>query len=174
VDHEVARTLGELELKLRELERELAELGRQTVEPEVEQEPVGSPVSMAPPGAATGASSRAPQPHSPEQRRQPPAAVGRLVDEAIEPPPAPPIEPPPGRSAEPPAAPAAVAPSSVAATLRYSMEAQETAFGEIPATHDARETIDLVELVGFRDKLQRTLQELIDEYSRLLSLGPRR
>ncbi len=54
------------------------------------------------------------------------------------------------------------------------MDAQETAFGEIPATRDARETIDLAELVRFRDKLQGTLQELIDEYSRLLSLGPRR
>ncbi len=54
------------------------------------------------------------------------------------------------------------------------MEAQETAFGEIPATRDEHETIDLAELVRFRDRLQHTLGELIDEYNRLLSLGPRR
>lgn len=31
-------------------------------------------------------------------------------------------------------------------------------------------SVDLVALVGFRDKLARTMDELIDEYSRLLSV----
>jgi hypothetical protein len=53
------------------------------------------------------------------------------------------------------------------------MEAQETAFGEIPATKDERQAIELGELVRFREEMQRTLQGLIDEYSRLLSLRPR-
>ncbi len=55
---------------------------------------------------------------------------------------------------------------------RYSMEARETVFGEIPATKDDRQSIDLGDLVRFKDKMQATLQGLIDEYSRLLSLKP--
>jgi hypothetical protein len=105
------------------------------------------------------------------------------VDEAVEPlaapiettPPAPP-PPPPGRAAphlETRTPPVGVPPVAVERP-RYSMETQETAFGEIPASRDERETIDLAELVRFRDKMQQTLQSLIEEYSRLLSLGPRR
>jgi hypothetical protein len=55
---------------------------------------------------------------------------------------------------------------------RYSMEARETVFGEIPATKDERQSIDLAELVRFKAKMQATLQGLIDEYSELLSLKP--
>jgi hypothetical protein len=59
-----------------------------------------------------------------------------------------------------------------AAEQRYSMEARETVYGEIPATRDERQSIDLADLVRFRERMQHTLQELIDEYSRLLSLKP--
>jgi hypothetical protein len=55
---------------------------------------------------------------------------------------------------------------------RYSMEARETVFGEIPATKDERQSIDLADLVRFKAKMQATLQGLIDEYSELLSLKP--
>lgn len=55
---------------------------------------------------------------------------------------------------------------------RYSMEARETVFGEIPATKDERQSIDLADLVHFKAKMQATLQGLIDEYSELLSLKP--
>lgn len=55
---------------------------------------------------------------------------------------------------------------------RYRMESQETVFGEIPATKDDRESIELADLVRFKDKMQATLQGLIDEYSELLSLKP--
>jgi hypothetical protein len=55
---------------------------------------------------------------------------------------------------------------------RFSMEARETVYGEIPATKDERRAIDLAELVRFKETMQRTLQGLIDEYTRLLSLKP--
>lgn len=114
MDHEVARTLGELELKLRELERELASIGQR-------QAQAGEP-------------------------------IGRLVDEAIEP-----------RGAFE---------AGAAVEQRYSMESRETVYGEIPATKDRHETIDVAELVRFKETMQRTLQSLIDQYSRLLSLEP--
>ncbi|MGH2879822.1 MAG: hypothetical protein ACRDK4_09495 [Solirubrobacteraceae bacterium] len=111
MDREVARTLGELELKLRELERELTSIGRRATEP-------------------------------PPRAPLPPQTPTRLVDEALEHQP----------------------------ERRYSMESQETAFGEIPATRDEHETIDLAELVRFKHTMQETLEGLIGEYSRLLSL----
>lgn len=55
---------------------------------------------------------------------------------------------------------------------RYSMAARETIYGEIPATRDSHDSIDLAELVRFRDTMRRTLDGLIEEYSRLLSLRP--
>lgn len=55
---------------------------------------------------------------------------------------------------------------------RFSMDAQETVFGEIPATKDDRQSIELADLVRFKEKMQATLQGLIDEYSQLLSLRP--
>jgi hypothetical protein len=55
---------------------------------------------------------------------------------------------------------------------RFSMEARETVYGEIPATKDERQTIELAELVRFRETMRRTLDGLIEEYSRLLSLKP--
>jgi hypothetical protein len=128
MDREVARTLGELELKLRELERELTSIGRRATEPPP-RAPLWPQHPAAPPRHA--ASPTAP-------------ASGRLVDEALE------------RQPE----------------RRYSMEAQETAFGEIPATRDQHETIDLAELVRFKQTMQETLQGLIGEYNRLLSLRP--
>ncbi|HEX3692683.1 MAG TPA: hypothetical protein VHU13_05010 [Solirubrobacteraceae bacterium] len=147
MDHEVARTLAELELKLRELERELTELGRQTAEPTEAAASVTPPTTSLPFAPPAGGQAPRPKPLTP----------GRLVDEAAELPPPPAIEATPASRA-----------------LRYSMEAQETAFGEIPATHDEQASIDLAELVRFRETLQQTLQGLIDEYSRLLSLRPGR
>jgi hypothetical protein len=138
VDHEVAKTLAELELKLRELERELTSIGRRSAEPP----PVPPP---APPFRPTPPVHPQPPPPSTPPPPMPPAATsGRIVDEAVE------------RQPE----------------RRYSMEAQETAFGEIPATRDEHDTIDLTELVRFKQTMQDTLQGLIGEYSRLLSLRP--
>lgn len=127
MDQEVAKTLVELELKLRELERELMSIGRRAVEPSPPPPPPTAP---------------------PEFQRAAPVPMpppGPLVDEAVE------------QQAE----------------RRYSLDTQETAFGEIPATKDERETIELGELVRFKEEMQQTLQGLIDEYGRLLSLRPR-
>jgi hypothetical protein len=133
MDREVARTLGELELKLRELERELTSIGRRASDPPPRAPlPPQHPVMPQHPVA----------PLQPSAAPTPTAPPGRLVDEALE------------RQPE----------------RRYSMEAQETAFGEIPATKDERETIDLAELVRFKHTMQETLEGLIGEYSRLLSL----
>jgi len=106
VDQEVAKTLGELELKLAELERELTSIGRR-------------------------------QEHSGE-------SAGRLIDEAVE----------QGRPVE--------------------WEPPPEAFAREPQTpvQAERQSIDLAELVRFRDKLKGTMDELIDEYGRLLSLSP--
>jgi hypothetical protein len=127
VDQEVAKTLAELELKLRELERELMSIGRRATEPSPPPPPPSTPPEFQ-------RTARAPAP--------PPS---RLVDEAVE----------------------------THAEQRYSLDTQETAFGEIPASKDERETIELGELVRFKEEMQQTLQGLIDEYSRLLSLRPR-
>jgi hypothetical protein len=155
VDQEVARTLAELELKLRELERELTSVGRrQDADPAQARAPeparVYSPVpphtASVPPhayaGPPLGGPPRVPVP-APPPPPPPPPPPGRLVDEVVEPP-----------------------------ERRYSMEPQQTAYGEIPATRDERQAIDLGELVRFRETMQRTLQGLIDEYTRLLSLKP--
>jgi hypothetical protein len=128
MDREVARTLGELELKLRELERELTSIGRRASDP--------------PPRAPLPPQQHSSPPPPPVQPAMP--APGRIVDEALE----------------------------FQSERRYSMEAQETAFGEIPATKDERKTIDLAELVRFKHTMQETLEGLIGEYSRLLSLRP--
>jgi hypothetical protein len=140
VDHEVAKTLAELELKLRELERELASIGRRASDPPAY--PAPAPASPPPP---IHPPSRPPSTPPISPPGGPPRGPGRLVDEALERPP----------------------------ERRYSMETQETAFGEIPATKDEREAIELGELVRFKEEMQRTMQGLIDEYSRLLSLKPR-
>ncbi len=114
MDQEVAKTLGELELKLQELERELTSIGRRD--------------------------SRAEWPRTP----------GKLIDEAVErelEPNAPPPAPPPHE--HPPPAPP-------------------------PHEHPPHEhrSIEVADLVRFKETMQRTLQGLVDEYSRLLSLEP--
>ena len=78
----------------------------------------------------------------------------------------------PGPVGEPRQAPASGILIDEAVERRYSMEARETVFGEIPATKDERQSIELAELVRFKAKMQATLQGLIDEYSELLSLKP--
>jgi hypothetical protein len=141
VEQEVAKTLAELELKLRELERELTSIGRRSAAP-----PPVPPAPPAPPFRPTPPiHPQQPPPSTPPIAPRPAAAPpGRLVDEAVE------------RHPE----------------RRYSMDAQETAFGEIPATRDEQDTIDVAELVRFKQTMQDTLQGLIGEYSRLLSLRP--
>jgi len=154
VDQEVAKTLGELELKLRELERELTSIGRQTQ--------VGEPPAPPPGGPPIGT------PSAPLIGTPPTPPTGSPMTPPIAEPPPPPAGPPP--------TPAAGEPTGrlvdEAIEQRFSMEARETVYGEIPATKDRHEAIDLAELVRFKETMQRTLQDLIDQYSRLLSLKP--
>jgi hypothetical protein len=178
VDQEVAKTLGELELKLRELERELASIGAgsgPSSEPEVRivDEAIESPSDA--PGAPQQAAAPPPPPPAPSPPPHsaggPPVAPSRAAPSPLPPPVAaprvpPPFSPPP--STRPPAAPPAFEPRE-AIEQRFSLEARETVYGEIPATKDRRETIDVDELVRFGETLKRTFGELIDRYTRLLA-----
>lgn len=158
MDPQVAQTLAALERKLADLERELSALGHghggeaaseHAAAPAATAiRPVGSPAGPAPAAFASGA----------------PAAYASGA-------PAPPMSspaPPQTAAPHPPAVPGMLVDEAL--ERRYSMEARETVYGEIPATKDERQTIDMAELVRFKETMQRTLGILIDEYSRLLSL----
>jgi hypothetical protein len=224
VDQEVAKTLGELELKLQELERELTTIGQRDAQPAQPH----------------------PQPHSQQS--------GRLVDEAVErsvseqaltegdgfggppvfggeevpsqagatierdwtvearetaygeiptppapgspipgppiPPPAPTPQPPPTTPPGPPppeTPPGPPRPSTPPDTPPSVAGPGMQAFSPPPGSHfrspydlDPRQSaaveesrsVDLAELVRFRDKLASTMDALIEEYSRLLSVEP--
>jgi hypothetical protein len=117
VDQEVAKTLGELELKLQELERELTTIGHRDTSP-AQSTPVSPPPHAQQPGS--------PMPHAHQ--------AGRLVDEEVE------------RSVTEQAladgdgfgGPAVFGgeevPSQAGATIErdWTVEARETAYGEIP------------------------------------------
>jgi len=164
VDEEVARTLGELELKLRELERELTSIGQRQAQageplgPALSGPPTPLPGSPPPPGGLRTGPAGTPPP--------PPigAPPGRLVDETIE-----------SHRAFAPEASIEIRPAfdpGEAIEQRFSMESRETVYGEIPATKDRHEAIEIAELVRFKETMQHTLQSLIDQYSRLLSIEP--
>ncbi len=183
MDQEVAKTLGELELKLQELERELTSIGRrdgqaqpkapgtlidEAVEaPAVQQPPPSSPAPPSPPPSPAPPSPVPPPPGpEPAPTPQPPPS--------FPPGPAPPVTPPePGPPATPPGTPPGLFPSSRANT--YPPSSPPGPPPPDPRRSDAVEesrAVDLAELVRFRDKLARTMDELIDEYSRLLPAEP--
>lgn len=143
MDQEVAHTLAELERKLAQLERELTSIGRRATPPAASPPASGGPdAGAAPPGPGS------------EATEMPPEAFHR------------------GASPTPWTPPAPSVLVDEAVEQRFSMEVRETPYGEIPAARDERRSIDLADLVRFRDRMQRTMNELIDEYSRLLSLRP--
>ena len=169
VDQEVAKTLGELELKLQELERELTSFGHHD-----------TPVRQA--GALQ------------EQTNAP----GKLIDEAVErdlgqesdaqePTAAEAIADSDGFGG-PAVWGGEEVPAQAGATIErdWTVEVRETAYGEIPipppcapvphhpyaATPTERQSVDIADLVEFKEKMQRTLDGLIAEYSRLLSPKP--
>ncbi len=227
MDQEVAKTLGELEIKLQELERELTTIGKREVQPSKLQAP-GKLVDEAVEGdSSTAAGARqhtvtetaSAQQHyvggtaarlDDEQARavdnafggpavfggeelpsqptietrsafpvsetaygeiatdspQPPTASfpsGVFSPATAEtpgtPPPGPPI-PPPG-PAPPGQAPPGPAPPGLA-------PAPPTPTPQPPPP----QPIDRVELVRFKEKLQRTMEELVDEYGKLLLPKP--
>jgi hypothetical protein len=204
VDQEVAKTLGELELKLQELEHELTTIGHHEkpaaplqapgrlideamelgdhdghrgggIDPRLNQEenaiadgdgfggpPVfGGEELPAQAGAtvergwtvdvretAYGEIPTPPSPDAPEPPHTPPSPYEPPAPDPSPPGPAPPIPPP---APQPPTSP----PSPQTSPPPPAME---------------RSALDLAELVRFRNKLAGTMDELIDEYSRLLSV----
>jgi hypothetical protein len=163
VDQEVAKTLGELELKLQELERELTSIGHRDSPPEPPQAPgklidevveregerggkIDAEASAEERATAEGAGLGSPPVFGGEEV---PAQGGAMIEHDL------------------------------------TVEVRETAYGEIPTpplpppqapphTSETSEprSIDLAGLVRFRDKLASTMDALIDEYSRLLSAQP--
>jgi hypothetical protein len=154
VDQEVAKTLGDLELKLAQLERELMSVGRREA-------------------PAEDASEQA------ELTTRRTGTAGKLIDEAVEQSdynsqsgpadgrPSIPVPFSPGpvfERVEPPSPPHSPAVETHPRTWPPAPSHQPPA--------EQRQSIDIADLVRFRDKLARTMDELIAEYSRLLSLQP--
>ena len=156
MDQEVAKTLGELELKLQQLEHELTSIG-----------PHDAPAA------------RAAEPSQPSQPSQP---SGRLVDEAVE---SSQVDqaiadgdgfggPPVFGGEEVPAQPAETGQD-------WKVDVRETAYGEIPSEaapspqptpQPGPQPIDRAELVRFKQRLEHTMAELSEELARLLLPKP--
>jgi hypothetical protein len=183
VDQEVAKTLGELELKLQQLEHELTAIGPHDAPPARPQEPESArpdwTASMQESGAAEDSPPSQPQPS------------GRLVDEAMEPSQAADAivdgdgfgGPPVFGGEELPAQPAA-------SGQDWKVDVRETAYGEIPtedtpassfghpssfgpvADPPGPQPIDRAELVRFKQRLEHTMAELSEELARLLLPKP--
>ncbi len=195
MDQEVAKTLGELEIKLQELERELTSIGKRDVQPSKLQAPgklideaveadsssaaddeQERPVDNAFGGPAVFGGEEVPAQGNTIERDsafpvsetaygeiatdspQPPAAsfpsgVFSPTTAGTPPPPSPgPPLPPPGPPLPPPGQP------------------------PVPPTSTPQppppQPIDRAELVRFKEKLQRTMEELVDEYGKLLLPKP--
>jgi hypothetical protein len=202
VDQEVAKTLGELELKLQQLEHELTSIGHQA--PATAPQSAQSAQSADTPARAL--SHAPPHPH------------GRLVDESIEPAAAEQALADGDGFGGPAVFGGEEVPSQAGATTArdWTVDVRETAYGEIPTppppggmpgppipppgptpqpppttppgpppprtptgpapprTPPGAEPqpIDRAELVRFKHKLERTMGDLLDEYSKLLSPKP--
>lgn len=233
MDQEVAKTLGELELKLQQLERELTSIGHRDnqaqpkppgtlIDEAVERESAGDgQPNTAEPIVATGEA----QPRASDDAglegdgfggpavfggEEVPSQAGAVVerDWTVEiretpygeiptppsPPPTPPspIPPPPGPEPAPtpqpppsfppepapPATPPEPAPPTTPPGAPPGLYPPSSPPGppspdpRRPAAVEESRAVDLAELVRFRDKLARTMDELIDEYGRLLPAEP--
>jgi 2-aminoadipate transaminase len=154
VDQDVAKTLSELERKLLELERTLTAIGQ-------DESAGGDPVQQG--GVRPAA-------------QQDPGLI-RLIDETIEhdqpapagvapaaapyqysPPPAPSFPPPPAPPSPAPSPPAPGAPAAQSPVASPSH----------PAAAGSGEPPTSAELLRFRDRLERTTQELAHDYDELL------
>jgi hypothetical protein len=191
VDQEVAKTLGELELKLQQLEHELTSIG-----------PHDAPAGFQPPPSS-----------------EPSHSSGRLVDEAMEPSQAAEALAEGDGFSGPPVFGGEEVPAQPATTGQdWKVDVRETAYGEIPSEsppgpsfapvadppsppipppsptppppptappgppppehpptptpHPDPQPIDRAELVRFKQRLERTLAELSEELSRLLLPKP--
>jgi hypothetical protein len=160
VDREVSRALAELEQKLHELERALASAGREgwsehaIVSPGEEAAPAGAPAGE-------------------------PSGGARLVDEGpvTEPParPGPVLHHHPAPDVPPIGAPAPFPPRAQGAEFAPSASADAPPVPQPARTAEQAqagygESIELAELVRFRDRLDRTLRELAEDYERVIRL----
>jgi hypothetical protein len=220
VDQEVAKTLGELELKLQELERELTTIGRrdapkesapptgrlidEAVEHETELDGAIQAERGAEERAAEGDGFGGPPVFGGEEV---PAQAGATIErdwtvEARETPygeiptppsppappsfpaPGPPIPPPERTPQPPPTTPPGppppetppgpqppVTPPGGPPPGMHDLDPRRPAAVEesLSAAVESR-SADMAELVRFRDKLESTMDALLEEYSRLLSL----
>ena len=230
MDQEVAKTLGDLELKLQELERELTTIGHRDTPAEpphapgklideaVEQtgesleadagpeevstidgDAFGGPAvfggeEVPAQGGATSergwtvevretAYGEIPTPPSPSTASSS-SPLSTPHSEPLTPPWAPaPLAPPEPPSSEPgatpPSTPAGVHPPSIPHGIHPPSSPRGSPIPppqapdpRRPAAVEENQSVDLAELVRFRDKLAQTMDELIDEYSRLLSATP--
>ncbi|MFZ2114448.1 MAG: hypothetical protein WAU77_12070 [Solirubrobacteraceae bacterium] len=196
MDQEVAKTLGELEIKLQELERELTSIGKRDAQPSKLQAP-GKLIDEAV-EADSGAAADDEQERAVDNAFGGPAvfggeevpaqgatieagsafpvsetAYGEIATGSAAPPtasfpsgvfaPATPGPPRPGPPLPPPAPPL----PPPAATPQPPNPQSQTSQSLPPP-----QPIDRAELVRFKEKLQRTMEELVDEYGKLLLPKP--
>jgi hypothetical protein len=217
VDQEVAKTLGELELKLQELEHELTSLGHhdtpvrqadtlheqanapgklidEAVERDFRQESDAQERAAAEAitdgdgfgGPAVWGGEEVPAQAGATSEREWTVEVRETAYGEI---PIPPPQAPDAPQAQWPPAPAShdTRPSPhISAASHVSSAPQEHSFAHVPApphtqpvphhpyaaTPTERQSVDMADLVEFKEKMQRTLDGLIAEYSRLLSPKP--
>jgi hypothetical protein len=209
VDQEVAKTLGELELKLQELERELTSIGHRDTPRHRDNLPHGQ--ANAPGRLIDEAVERERGQEGDAQERtaeeavavgdgfggpavwggeEVPAQAGGTVERdwtvevretaygeiPIPPPQAPgtsqaPWPPTQASQYMPPRAPA---PSQAHSSSHVPAPPHTSPIAHHPyaTTPTERQPVDVADLVEFKEKMQRTLDALIDEYSRLLSPKP--
>jgi 2-aminoadipate transaminase len=195
MDHELAKTLGELEQKLHELERTLSALGGSGA---MREAPAAAPpASAAPAQAARGWTRTAAEPASPIWEASPawpPSPAGQPGESAAGP--GGPARPASGRPVTVPAAPAgATAPPEAQPRSRivdetiepaseaprgasegpsgYTMPQQppprsEAARHERPARRSGGEEPSAAELLRFGERLEQVARELTHDYEQLL------
>ncbi len=210
MDQEVAKTLGELELKLQELERELTSLGHhdtpvrqagtheqtntpgklidEAVERDLEQESDAQERTTAEAisdgdgfgGPAVWGGEEVPAQAGATIERDWTVEVRETAYGEI------PIPPPQAPDASQAPWPPVSASHHVPPPPRFSATAQAHSSTHVPAppyappvphhpyaaTPTERQSVDIADLVEFKEKMQRTLDGLIAEYSRLLSPKP--
>ena len=202
MDQQVAKSLGELELKLQELERELTTIGHRDepakpghVPGKLVDEAVEGEGKIDPPqveaaatvdsdafgGPAVFGGEEVPAQPGATIEREWTADVRETAYGEIPTPPspgAPPSQTPPlpppasfSRAASFPAI-GESQPSAPDATAAASPGPSPYALDSSQPHSSAGDPADVDELVRFRDKLMSTMNELIDEYSRLLHLEP--
>jgi hypothetical protein len=209
VDHEVAKTLGELELKLQELERELTSLDHRDT-PHHQDNPPHEQANV--PGRLIDeAVEREHRQENDAQERtaveamtdgdgfggpavwggeEGPAQAGGTVERDWtvevretaygEIPIPPPRAPEASQAPWPPAAASQhMPPHTPAPPQAHSSSHVPAALHTLPVAHHPyaatpteRQSVDVADLVEFKEKMQRTLDALIAEYSRLLSPKP--